>query len=220
MFDNLDEGILWKFHPSTLKVSDTATKQMFYEGEFRGQTERFLYVIGRLIKQVFTDIDSIYTADDPERTKSDYLLILQKIYAGNYFDIDTPEDENNLKDFLNSIIYAWKLKGTEGFLRWIIFKLFEWELMFIETAANLVFRLGIYTSLLYTPERLDDAQSILFDPNRFLPVTKTGVVIDVKEDPDYEAKKGVLLALSLDWVYISRYKFINLPGGGEEIITI
>ena len=220
MFDNIDKEIFWKLLPNTgVAERDTQTRQMMYDGRLRGETERFMLVLGKMFKDVFNDLGRLNEVN-VNKLREDLLGPLAKTYYALFIK---PEDTVKTRRTLEMFFHAWRLKGTEAFLYWAVWNAFSWKVLSIETSANLSLRLGIFSTYLYNPEKSVDSQNVLLDIERVLPLTKAGVIVDVLQDNDYISKRDSFLSIAPDWCYMSNVTFKNIPedivsGGVEKIL--
>ena len=79
-FSNLDKYCLWEMANTQIKVDDQDTQQALYEGEYRGQAQRYHISLGDLIVTLFSKIDELYTYGDMFVSDKSLFEYLQKQY--------------------------------------------------------------------------------------------------------------------------------------------
>ena len=127
MFKNLDEEYLFKHTRNSLKKRDEESPQMEYLGKDRGQSERYLITIGRLLNGSVGKIEGLYYLYDYDNTDSDVLdFILESKDLGF---ATTITDERNKRDLLKNYEHNVKSVGTEMFLKWIVWKVLGWKVL-------------------------------------------------------------------------------------------
>ena len=215
MFENVSKSILWDVTPDAVKTRDAETKQMLVDSVQRGQTERFLMSCGSLVTELFSDIEKgFYASDplmvdfDPAKPDEGMLPVLMRRYNIRFADLSA-DNVATIRNILDEIIHAWRLKGTDAFLYWILGKLFGWRLRSTITLASSVLRCSVNGCTLYDPDISWEEQMILYDETQLTPDDKTTTVIDVQHDPDFWIKKDLLETMMLDWGYPRVFQFIN-----------
>lgn len=206
MFKNVNKFILWDLIPGYVELEDQATLQLLYEGEERGQAQRFLIANGDLIVALFTKIEESFSAYDPWATTVKMLSFLQRQY-------NVTLDETNellLREFLEESITAWKLKGTRHFLHYMIWKIFGWEVtgMF---SRGVLLKTNIANSVLYDNSKPFRDQALLFSKEFFGTSIFGKLQIDVFFDSQFSLKSPVLEKLMRGWCYPIDIVYNNTP---------
>ena len=215
MFDNVNRSILWDVTPAGVKTRDADTPQLTIDSEKRGQTERFLLACGSLVDELFSDIEKGFHASDPllvdfnpSDVSAGMVPALLKRYNLQFVDL-SEDNIATIRNVLDEIFHAWRLKGTDAFMYWILGKLFGWRLRNTVTLASSVLRCSVNGCTLYDPDLLWEEQMILYDETQLTPDDKTTTVIDVLHDPEFWIKKDLLEKMMTDWGYPRTFQFIN-----------
>jgi len=201
MFFNINKYILWDLIISHVKMVDTETSQMMYDGELRGQTERFTIAAGDLLDEFFKFIDGLFTIQDVQNIESSMLKYMQYFF-GVSFTSNVEVAENVIREMLAEIISAWRLKGTKAFLHWIIWKVFGWKVVDVLSHHD-YFKLNV--SRIYK-------EGVSGIARLMVPLGIHLLVIDVFEDITFEEKRVVLERLMRGWAVDSQYIYINKLG--------
>ncbi len=209
-FTGVQKYTIWDLMSDNTKIEDEKTTQLNIDGENRGQTQRYLGAIGQLVKELFDKIDESFRFGLADQTSFDFLEFLQRATASRYIEV-TAGNEALIRDFQAEIITAWKLKGTQLFLFWIIYKVFGWRLVNILTLASEVLITNSSTSFLYTDDLPPEENKVLFDPGLFTPDDKMSLIIDVFLDAQFLEKKVTLESLLDIWSYPAFPIYLNTP---------
>jgi hypothetical protein len=209
MFSNITEEILWELTPELIKNRDRTTSQLMYNGKLRGQTERFMIVLGDLAKVFFDDIVGLFSYKDSLVVDSEFLVYLQRELKAQFQKIELGT-ELDVRDVLFEIITAWRLKGVLVFLRWIVYKVYNWEVINIFTLDSQVLKYSVLSSFLYDSTKEEDEQKLLYSADLMVE-DKLSIIIDVKLDPDFLEKKESFEAILPDWMPDSNVFYINTP---------
>lgn len=213
MFSNLKETSIWDIMTYTnehIEVGDSNTTQAVYDGEERGQTQRYLISNGKIIIDLFDKIEELFSLRDVEESSLSILNSELKTFSALFFEA-TASNRRLIEYFLDEIVNAYRLKGTESFMRWIIWKVFNWKLRSALTLASSVLRTTTFSSFLYDPALSYEENKVLYDPSLMTPDDKTILVVDVFYDRDFLDKKDTFENLAPKWGYISDfiYKHVN-----------
>jgi hypothetical protein len=215
MFDLVDENILWSLQPDAIKIKDSATTQMLYNGELRGQTQRYMIVVGRLIKDFFDKVEDLYSWGNIKTHSSLFLDNLLLLYYLNFFGTSITDAAK--KEILDEAVWFWKLKGTVLALRWITWKVFNWEVDKITTLTDLImFTCDVdsflpgSSSVLYDNSKTLDDSRVLYS-GRLINWSDWGITVDVNHDADFAAKKIIYERLCDLWGYadVSHITYLN-----------
>lgn len=209
MFDNLSEHSLWDMATKAVQVQDTGTTQMLYDGEYRGQTQRYMITAGRLIKDLFDDIELAFSYNDFATSPVENLKYLQrKINAGFLHAEESAEVEAKVRHMLEEIQNAWKLKGTAAFMHWIIWLVFGWRVLGSYSSSS-IFKWNESVSLVYMYGISRPRLRRIYNPE----VSGIGgmvvIEIDVFHDPQYLAKVELLESLKDDWFVPATFSYVN-----------
>lgn len=210
MFKNLTENCLWDLSISALKTEDLQTKQLLYKGAKRGQSERFMIVNGSIVKELFDKTESLFDAGDAFASPYSFITYLQRLYSFSHIQL-SPVNERLVRNMIDEAGWAWRLKGTTPFLKWIIPKVFGWKLLRVITLVSEVFQTNVQTSFLYDPTKHVNDQKTLYDSTSMLPQDQTTFVIDVLFDPLYAEKRPALERMFQEWAYPAEYSYRNVP---------
>lgn len=215
MFSNVNRDLLWALTTEATKVRDLDTTQRVVDGVKRGQSERFFMVLGELVTEMFSDIEGGYYILDPYAAKFDssdvtdgMIPVLLRRYGLQFAELS---DSNiaMIRNVLDEIFNAWRLKGTDAFINWILGKFFGWKLKGTITLASSVLRCSVNGCTLYDQDKPWEAQMVLYDETQLTPDDKTTSVVDVKNDVDFWIKKDSFEKLMADWGYPRVFKYIN-----------
>lgn len=210
MFTNISKYTIWDLTAEMVKVKDRDTQQFLYEGSRRGQTERFMIVVGDLIKEMFDKIELGFSSRNPAYAPYNVLEYLQKEFFGDYVAL-SESAEKLVRNFLEEAPWAWRLKGTAPFLHWILWKVFGWELLYLISFKSMVIRLNNRMGYIYDSDKDEIDQKILYDNESMYPEGRTTLAIDVFFDPSFDSKRELLLRLINEWTYASDFSFVNTP---------
>jgi hypothetical protein len=211
MFDNINEHSLWDLTAQGVKSQDMSTTQMLYDGVNRGQTERYMIIVGRLLEDLFETIELAFTYNDPMTTPVDNLKFLQKRYIANFLDASIDANtEARVRYILEEIISAWKLKGSKGFIHWILWTVFGWQLIEIHS-RNSIFFLNDPLCVTYYPGLVKAKTKRLMAPTYIKAGGEVEMVIDVFNDAQFTAKSELLDSLKDDWFIPTTFIFENQP---------
>ena len=206
MFDNVNKYVLWDLTTEAVRNTDQNTPQMEYEGEDRGQNQRFLITCGELVVTLFGIVENSYQVFDPRYTTTEMLFYLQRELGVQYVD---DSSEALLREMLEEMHIAWSLRGTKAFLHWIIGKVFGWLVKDVYSTSKLL-HTNRANSKLYELGLPLREQEILFDKGLY--GTPLGsMTIDVDFDADYLEKKDVLEQLMDRWTFPLILNYINTP---------
>jgi len=209
MFNNVTEEVLWDILPPTIKARDVDTTQANYNGKDRGQTERFLIGLGDLMTTFFTKIEESFDSRDMFILDQSLLHHLQYEFHCSYIDPEVDEDAARI--ILENIIQAWRLKGTNKFLKWIIKKVFGWDVTDTKTLATSVLFTNNINGLLCIPEDGINGNKLLYDQDFMSPESTIFIYIDVDFDADFTDKSATLEQLLLEWAADASVTYINTP---------
>jgi len=211
MFDNITEQSLWDITAQGVKSQDTGTPQMLYDGVNRGQTERYMILVGRLIEDLFNTIELAFTYNDPMTTPADNLKFLQERVMANFLDATVDDDhEARVRYILEEMISAWKLKGSKGFIHWILWTVFGWKLVEINS-RNSIFFLNNPLCVTYYPGLPRQKTKRILAPIYLKPGGEVEMIIDVFFDAQFTAKSELLNILKDDWFIPTTFIFENQP---------
>lgn len=222
MFDNLQRSCLWDMLSDNLKVLDSTTTKRgvlrkpddsgyFIDDsqlEKKGQTERYMLVIGEVVKDFFNDIERLHKWGGIDGDAYSLLPILQR--RSEVECIKLSEDTERLvRHVLEEAPHAWRLKGTKAFLHWIIWKVFNWQLKDYATFASKVFKASVSTDVTFSPELDVNSLRLYYDPIQLEPMDRTVLSVDVFFDSDFEEKKALLEDLLKKWAYPCTMRYLN-----------
>lgn len=210
MFTNVSKYTLWDLATEAIKVRDRDTTNTLYEGELRGQTERYLIAAGDLINDLFNKIERLYYWKDPYKMEDAQLYYLQRELFAEFINVDT-YTKDSVVNMLDEMITGWRLKGTLYFLRWIIQKVFGWEASEIITLYSETLVTNVYKSFLYDPDLPLFDQKKLYSSESISTTGRTIIVIDVFNDVNFIYKKTLLEEFMLSWLYITLFWYDNTP---------
>ena len=210
MFKNLSEFTIWNFFAEQIKSLDENTPKKVYKNEERGQTQRYAIAIGDIIIDLFNQIEKLFDYGNIDKVESKFLEYFQRKYFISYIE-NNPVNEKLIRNMIDEVISAWRLKGIINFLYWIIYKVFGWELTETITLASQVLITNSYKSFLYDPSLSLSEQKVLYDPSLFTPEDKITLVIDVFSDSLFYDKKKILERLIDNWSYPVIFQYKNTP---------
>lgn len=215
MFSNINRDFLWALTTEATKVGDLDTAQKVVDGVKRGQSERFFMVLSDMVAEMFSDIEGGYYFLDPYTAKFDpadktagMIPILLRRYNLQFAELSS-SNIATIRNVLDEIFNAWRLKGTDAFINWILGKFFGWKLKGTISLASSVLRCSVNGCTLYDPDKSWEEQMVLYDETQLTPDDKTTSVIDVKNDTDFWLKKDSFEKLMEDWGYPRVYKYVN-----------
>jgi len=207
MFVKMSKYTLWDLATSATKNKDRNTAQLLYDGEERGQTQRFMITAGNLIEDLFNFIDNLFFVQDAHATETNMLQYIQD-HFGAMFVSDLNNNGALIREVLAEIIPSWTYKGTKGFLHWIIWKAFGWQLTdIISNLTNVIFY-NLPGHLTYNPGG-PTPRVIYNDAITWWATLK--LFIDVFYDPDFELKRVVLESLIKRWTLPAIFSYIHTP---------
>ena len=210
MFSNLSKYVLWELAPKAVQAKDEETTQALYESEQRGQTQRFLIGLGDIVVELFNKIESSFNYGNPSTTSQDLLKFLQRKFYANHIEV-TGATEARIREFVAEIVTAWRFKGTQAFLHWIIWKVFDWKLVQAISLASEVLITSVNNSYFYDPSLPEEQQKVLYEPLLMTPEDKLTLVIDVFGDAYFPYKKDTLERLIDEWSYPTSFIYLNVP---------
>jgi len=209
MFTQFDKYSLWDLATDAVKTRDADTTQLEYEGEDRGQTQRFLIVLGSMLVDLFEKIESSFSSGDSQVVDFEILFYIQRKFFARYLQ-HAAGKEDLIREFLSEIINAWKLKGTYPFMYWIIWKVFGWEVLGSISAAD-AFTLSSIGSFLFDPDIVVGDHKILYDYEQMGTVGSSALTVDVFFDADFAEKYPVLENLTQEWGLGFIFSYVNTP---------
>jgi hypothetical protein len=210
MFNNLNEHSIWEMATKAVQVQDSGTAQMVYDGEYRGQTQRYMITAGRLVKDLFDDIELAFSYNDFATSPVANLKYLQRKINAGFLHAEDPDPtiEPKVRHMLEEIQNAWKLKGTAAFMHWIIWLVFGWRVLG-SYASSSIFHWNESISLTYYYGVSRPRLRRIYDPA----VSGIGgmvvIEIDVFHDPQFVAKVELLEALKDDWFVPATFSYVN-----------
>lgn len=165
MFKNITDNIMWDYTREAVKTLDLATPQI----DGKGQTQRYLEIIGGMLRTHFEKITELYNAKDADRVDEATLDSILFTSGLKYIPEDLPlESKRHLAKYYD---YMSSLIGTRVFVDWILWMVLGWRVVSIskQVATNL---LGTFDGsnppedvpYIYDPTK-GEAQFILFDQN-------------------------------------------------------
>lgn len=209
MFSQIDKYCLWNLMNDSIKINDAETTQFSYEGENRGQTQRFDITAGDMLEDLFELIESSFYSQDGSVTSFSMLQYLQRAFNATFVEYDVAY-EDTIREVLEEIFYAWRFKGTRAFLHWVIWKAFGWQLLEMYSVANMALLLNVSTSRLYASTATPADLRVLYD-HSLLGSEVFNLVIDVFSDVDYLDKKATLERLIEEWTLPCDFVYRNTP---------
>lgn len=210
MFTNVGRYSVWDTMARHVHAEDEKTPQLEVDGERRGQTQRYLGVVGDVLKELFDKVEESFSWGQVSVTELALLEFLQRRFDARFIKIDVV-NEPVIREMLDEIVSAWRLKATFSFLYWMIYKVFGWRLEQAITQASQVLITNSQNSFLYDDTLSEMENKVLYDPALFTPDDKTTLVIDVFADPDFLVKKESLERLARRWSYPAFYQYVNTP---------
>lgn len=208
-FSNLDKYCLWEMANTQIKVDDQDTQQALYEGEYRGQAQRYHISLGDLIVTLFSKIDELYTYGDMFVSDKSLFEYLQKQFYAYFFTANTG-NEDLVRNVLEEIINAWRLKGTIAFFHWIIWKIFGWQVLYVKSLHSTVLKWSLPGRTLYAPGAAIEDIEVLYDPAE-MAEDLIVIVVDVFSDTAYTEKKATLESLVHKWGHGVSFEYNNIP---------
>lgn len=211
MFSQFTKYSLWNMQSDTIKIKDADTTQLMYEGEYRGQTQRFMIVIGSMLLDFFEKVESIFDWGNIAAHPDAFLDRLLALYNMDVFS--GAASVGVKREILDEIITFWKMRGVYLALRWITYKAFGWEVTSVVSLEDLILETNISGSTLYNSSLPLEDNRVLFS-SRLIDWPEQIVEVDVKDDADFWTKKIVFERLCDIWGYtnISLISYVNFPG--------
>jgi hypothetical protein len=212
MFSNITKYCLWDLATEAVKYRDQETTQMEYEGEDRGQTQRYMVAAGLLVEEFFGGIEDMYSWGSPEDTTVTLtqLQYLQRLIGMNFLAADSG-NEKLVREILAESFNAWRMKGTFNFLHWIIYKVFGWHLISYSTVWGTCFRLYPLEDILYDETLTGYEYKKLYNNLSYPSGLSFILTIDVFSDANFLTKKAVLERLLVEWTHSCVTAYINTP---------
>lgn len=210
MFTNVNKYVLWDLAAEAVKIRDQDTPSALYEGELRGQTERYLIAAGDLINDLFDKIERLNYWKDPYKMDNDQLYFLQRELYAEFINVDG-YTRDLVVNMLDEMVGAWRLKGTLSFLKWIVWKVFGWEVQEVITLSSETLVTNVLYSSLYDPDLPLVDQKKLYSTEDISNTGRTIIAIDVFDDVDFLYKRALLEELMLSWLYVTFFWYFNTP---------
>ena len=209
-FTNLDRYSVWDRMARHVHIEDEKTPKLLIDGEERGQSQRYLGIPGDIILELFDKIEESFSWGQVSVTELALLEFLQRRFDARFLKVDVV-NEPVIRDMIDEIMSAWRLKATFSFLYWIIYKVFGWRLEQAITQASQVLITNSQNSFLFDDTIPTGDNKVLYDPALFTPDDKTTLVIDVFADVNFLVKRESLERLATRWSYPAFYQYINTP---------
>lgn len=217
MFDLLTKYSVWDMMPDPIKENDLDTTQFLYEAENRGQTQRYLVVVGQLIKELFTKIEELQDWGTSDHQQSEFLDKIVKLYGMLFFEVGVTDLVK--RELLDEIVWFWKLKGTVASLKWITYKVFGWKVIKSTSIEDLIQYIydptgTVPDGFLYDDTEIAAGQKFLYS-SKLMDWSLVALTIDVLSDPssDYAEKKTIFARLYEMWGFspTTAISWVNEP---------
>lgn len=200
MFKNIQNSILWDYTRESVKNKDMNTPQI----NSKGQTQRYLEVIGSLIKDHFDLIEQLNYIGDADRENNQTLNTILFSFGLKYI----PETMGiaNKRHIVKYYPYMSSLLGTEVFVKWLLWMVLGWELLSISINTGTTF-LTTYketdpTTYIYDSTK-GEAQYIVFDKNALQ------VIINIKTNGFVDQKAFDWVKANIkDWITGHKINFV------------
>ncbi len=210
MFTNLGRYSVWDTMARHVHAEDEKTPQLDRDGENRGQSQRYLGVVGDIVNELFNKVEESFSWGQVSVTELALLEFLQRRFDARFLKVDVV-NEPVIREMLDEIVSAWRLKATFSFLYWMIYKVFGWRLEQAITQASQVIITNSQNSFLFDDTIPVPDNKVIYDPALFTPDDKTTLVINVFADPNFLVKKESLERLASRWSYPAFYQYVNTP---------
>ena len=152
-------------------------------GIMRGQTERYMIVLGRLVKEYFNTVSGLFSFEDPAGKSNAELQRLLDSSALSFLIVNDSNKEKMI-NIIRNFEQAFRLKGTYDFFRWIIYNIFGWFLLSIDSIYNRrVLKTNTAGNTLYAPGQ---TETFTLFSSRLL---SFNISVDIASDPDFLDKK-------------------------------
>lgn len=208
MFASLTKYCLWDLMSTEVKLQDNATEQVTYDGELRGETQRYLISAGMLVKDMFEKIESAFAYHDPRETNEEWLDVFLRTHAAAWKP--AADDVATAREILAEIRNAYRMKGTRAFVHWVVYKVFGWHVRGIFSYNSLLYT-NRRQSKLYDPTKSLQDQQYLYGEDMFTILAPYQLVVDVVFDPDFLEKKEVFEELIQLWTLPVHIEYTNTP---------
>jgi hypothetical protein len=194
MFDNFSNTYLWDITKINTKDADTETPKMEWEGEERGQTERFMIGLSRLLKNHYNRIEELFEINDFHRIPSKYYDLKLRSMGLTFIPTDLTQEKK--REIIKNYPIVKRTLGTRAFVEWMVWMILGWEVasLTIEKPENLI---EFYDDVEETGEGIISYMEgqtqtfIFFDDNAkwILTVIPTGSGMDVQIKSDWLKSK-------------------------------
>jgi hypothetical protein len=131
MFNNIDELYLWKIQSPSVKQEDSFTEKYEYLDEERGQTQRYLIAIGRIVKEVLNSIEDLYNVKNSSLVSKNTMEFILNNKNLNFL---SALDESVLRDIYKNYEFNKKSRGTQRFFEWLVWKVLGWQVISVTSS--------------------------------------------------------------------------------------